>query len=64
MFCWEHVHKTTTFFFFSWTLIQSFKIQLQKKLLTFEEFQQDEISTIKFEAAGLHFLSGLDKKSR
>ena len=29
-FCRGREHKTTTFFFFSWTLIQSFKIQLQE----------------------------------
>ena len=29
-FCQGREHKTTTFFFFSWTLIQSFRIQLQK----------------------------------
>ena len=30
-FCRGSEHKTTTFFFFSWTLIQSFRTQLQKK---------------------------------
>ena len=30
-FCRGHEHKTTTFFFFSWTSIPSFRIQLQKK---------------------------------
>ena len=29
-FCGKHEHKTTTLFFFPWTSIQSFKIQLQK----------------------------------
>ena len=29
-FCRGREQKTTTFFFFSWTLIESFKIQLQK----------------------------------
>ena len=29
-FCREREHKTTTSFFFFWTLIQSFKIDLQK----------------------------------
>ena len=28
--CQEREQKTTTFFLFSWTLIQSFRIQLQK----------------------------------
>ena len=35
-------HKTTTFFFFSWTLIQSFRIQLQKDLPTFDELNEME----------------------
>ena len=29
-FCGGRAHKTVTFFFFSWTLMQSFRIQLQK----------------------------------
>ena len=29
-FCRGRKHKTTTFFFFPWTLIQTFRIQLQK----------------------------------
>ena len=36
-FCRGHEHKATTFLFFSWTLIQSFRIQLQKNLPTFDE---------------------------
>ena len=36
-FCRGREHKTTTLFFFSWTLIRSFRIHLQKKLPTFEE---------------------------
>ena len=35
-------HKTTTFFFFSWTSIQSFRIQLQRKLPTFDELNEME----------------------
>ena len=31
MFCGGREHTTTTFFFLSWTLIQSFRIQIQKK---------------------------------
>ena len=34
--------NTKTFFFFSWTLIQSFRVQLQKKLLTFYELNEME----------------------
>ena len=41
-FCRGREHKTTTFFFFSWTLIQSFRIQLQKKLPTFDELNEME----------------------
>ena len=44
-------HKTTTFYLFSWTLIQSFKIQLQ------EHLKRDGISAIKFKAERIHFLS-------
>ena len=39
-FCRGRKHKTTTFFFFSWTLIQSLRIQFQKHL------PNDEISAI------------------
>ena len=41
-FCWERKHKTTTLFLFSWTSMQSFKIQLQKKLPTFDDLNQME----------------------
>ena len=33
-------HKTTTFFSFSGTSIQSFRIQLQKKMATFDEMNE------------------------
>ena len=36
-FCRGREHKTTTTFFFSWTLIQSFRSQLRKNLPTFDE---------------------------
>ena len=36
-FCGGRDHKKTNFLFFSWTSIQSFRIQLQKKLPTFNE---------------------------
>ena len=35
-------HKTTTFLFFFWTLIQSFRIQLQKNLPTFGELNKNK----------------------
>ena len=41
-FCGGSTHKTTTFFFFSWTLIQSFSIQIQKKQPTFDELNEIE----------------------
>ena len=41
-FCRGREQKTTTFFFFSWNLMQSLRIQLQKKLLTFDEFNEME----------------------
>ena len=49
--------KTTTFFFFSWTLMQSFRIQLQKTLPAVWRIERDGISEIKFEAAQIHLLS-------
>ena len=59
IFCGGHEHKKTTFLFFSWTLIQSFRIQLQ--LETFANIwgiERDGISAVKFEALSqIHFLS-------
>ena len=42
--CRGREHKTTThsFFFFSWILIKSFKIQLQNNLPTFDELNEME----------------------
>ena len=59
MFYGGREHKTTTFFFFSWTSIQFFRIHLQRKLPTFDKLNAigHGISAIKFEAARLHFLS-------
>ena len=56
-FCGGREHKTTTFFFFLWTSIQSFRIQLQKKIAKIWRIECDKISGIKFEAVRLHFLS-------
>ena len=39
-FCRGREHKTTIFFFFSWTLIQSFRIPLQRNLPTFNELSE------------------------
>ena len=36
-------HKITVFFFFFWTKVQSFRIQLQKKLPTFYEIEREGI---------------------
>ena len=46
MFCGEREHKTTTFFFFSWTSIQSFRIHLQKNLPTFDELNEMEFACV------------------
>ena len=37
----------------------SFRIQIQKNLRAFDELERDVISAIKFEAARIHFLSGV-----
>ena len=51
-FCGGLKHKTTTFFLFSWTSIESFKIQLKKTLPpTFDELNEMEYKRNKFEAA-------------
>ena len=39
-FCRGREHKTTTTFFFSWPLIQSFRSQLRKNLPTFDELTE------------------------
>ena len=49
-FCRGREYKTT-FFLFSWTLIQSFRIQLQKPFANIWRSKRDGISAIKFEAA-------------
>ena len=49
-------HKATTFFFFSWTSIQSLRIQLQKKIDNIWRIEWDGISAIKVEAARIHCL--------
>ena len=54
-YCGGREHKTTTSFFFSWTSLHSFRIQLQKKLPAFARIERDEISAMKFEEARLHF---------
>ena len=59
-FCGGHESKTT-FVFFSWTPILSFKIQLQKNLTRFDELTKDGISAIKFEAMRIHFLRDVFK---
>ena len=56
-FCRGQEHKTTTLFFFSWTLIKSFRIELQTKKAMIWRMKPDGISAIKFEAAQIHFLS-------
>ena len=56
-FCRGREHKTTTTFFFSWTLIQSFRSQLRKNLPTFDELTEMVWTRSSFEAARIHFLS-------
>ena len=56
-FCGGREHTTTTFVFFSWTLIKIFRIQIQKKIADIWRIERDGISAIKFEAARHYFLS-------
>ena len=46
-----------SFFFFSWTSIQSFRIQLQKRIANILRIKWDQIIAIKFEAERLDFFS-------
>ena len=46
-FCGGRKHKTTTLFFFSQTLIQSFSIQFQKNSPTFDEFKEVEYAPLR-----------------
>ena len=48
---------TPAFVFFSWTLIQSFRIQLKKKKDNIWRIERDGVSAGKFKAARTHFLS-------
>jgi len=54
---WRREHKATIFFLFSWTSIQSFRIQLQKKICHCFRIVWDWIKAIKFEAVRILFLS-------
>ena len=47
MFFGGRKHKTTTLFFFSKTLIQSFSIQFQKNSPTFDEFKEVEYAPLR-----------------
>ena len=47
----------TTLFFFPWTSLRSFRIQLQKKIARIWPMERDRVSAMKFEAARLHFIS-------
>ena len=55
-FCRGCEHNTETFFAFSWTSIQSFRIQVHKKIVNIWPIERNGISAIKFEEARLHFL--------
>ena len=52
-FCGGRDHKTMTFFFFSSTSIQSFRIKLQKKLPTFDELNEMERDKVRSSATSL-----------
>ena len=54
-FCRGREHKTTTFFFFSRTLVQFFGIQLRKKSPKFYKIKRVGIRAMKFEAARIRF---------
>ena len=49
--------NTATLFFFPWTSLRSFRIQLQKKIARIWPMERDRVSAMKFEAARLHFIS-------
>ena len=48
---------TISFFFFSYTKIQTFRTQLQKNSPTFCQIERDKTRAMKFEWALMHFLS-------
>ena len=56
-FCGGREHKTTTFFFFLRTSIQSFRVQPLENLSIFDELNEIKISAIKFKATRILFLS-------
>ena len=47
-FCGGREHTTTTFVFFSWTLIKFFRIQIQKKIANIWRIERVGISAITF----------------
>ena len=55
-FCGERERKTMTFVFFSWTLIEFFRIEIEKKIANIWRIEQDGISAIKFETVPLYSL--------
>ena len=54
-FCGGREHITMTFFFFSWTSIQSFRVKRQKKLPTFDEV--NEMARDKLQSSATSLLS-------
>ena len=56
---WRTWTQDKTFFFFSWTLTQSFGIQLQKKIVNIWQIEQDGMNTLKLTEAALIFRSCL-----
>ena len=54
-FCREREHKTTTFFFFSWTFILSLLEFNYKKFANIWRIKRDGVSAIKFETTRIQF---------
>ena len=63
-FCRGRERKTTIFLFFSWTLIQSFRIQLQKKLPTFGELNKNKGDKVQGSANSLFKWRFRSRRSR
>ena len=65
-FCWgrAHKHETTTFLFFSWTLIQSFRIQLRTNLPTFGELNKNKGDKVRGSANSLFKWRFRSRRSR
>ena len=58
-FCRRQKHKTMTLFLFSWTSIQSFRIQPPENFAIIWRFEWDVISAIRFKTALTYLLSNV-----